>query len=259
MIDATANTAIRALLARRIWCRLILGLVFILTKSWLFLEKYMIIVTVLMLNRKTNSAKQQPHDKEVWWLVYVVIASQLLLWSTMKIINLFTISRVKIQLQLSDLAADQPHIIAANHESRIDPFTIVGALPPRIFFKLMPIRFFAYNGLFHTPLRPLLYMAGCFPAYRTDEWLSGLDAAEHYASRLHTVFIFPEGKRTLHRSGKARSGVMVLSKNVNAMIIPSEIRWYHRRWGRRGVIKIGKPFVGHELSPDKIMEIIHGS
>ncbi|HSX01612.1 MAG TPA: lysophospholipid acyltransferase family protein [Candidatus Saccharimonas sp.] len=167
--------------------------------------------------------------------------------------------RITTLLQPGDLKPGVSYVIAANHESIIDPFVICSVLSPALWRRLRSFRFFAYNGLFRPYwLRMALLALGCFPAREHQRYVYGLDAAASFIARGQTVVIFPQGKRTLGR-GRAHRGVEVLARMANVRVIPAHIEWQKLGKWRRGFrLTIGQPLDGRARSADQLLDAIYG-
>lgn len=117
-------------------------------------------------------------------------------------------------------------IVAANHQTYIDPFWL--AIPIR-----RPVRFLAWDVAFNWPVvGKLIQMFGAWPLQiegsdpgairRTVQWLRGGGA----------VVIFPEGGRGLPDGGMLRfkGGAVRLALETGVPILPVTIRGAHRVW-----------------------------
>jgi 1-acyl-sn-glycerol-3-phosphate acyltransferase len=117
-------------------------------------------------------------------------------------------------------------IIAANHQSYIDPFWL--SIPIR-----RPLRFLAWDAAFDWPLvGKFIQIFGAWPLQiersdpaairRTLQWLKGGGA----------VVIFPEGGRGQPDGGMLRfkAGAVRLALEANVPILPVTIRGAHRVW-----------------------------
>lgn len=165
--------------------------------------------------------------------------------------------QLNVRLTVDDLAPGRSYVIAANHQSRLDPFMITAALPLPLWNRLIPFRFFAHNGLFWPPLRQILLGLGCFPARSHSRYPSGLEFAAGAMKLGETVFIFPEGTRSRPGQRPARRGVAALAEMPGVMIIPAHVNWYRGGWRRRFDLTIGSPFSAAGLSAEAIMERIY--
>lgn len=150
------------------------------------------------------------------------------------------------------------YVVVANHQSIADTFIICGQFPFGVWRHMGTLRYFAANGLMVPGLRTLIMALGCFPARMTPRWPSGLEYGLKQLSMGRTVFIFPEGRRTIRGHSRARGGVEVLAHSHQAMVVPAHIEWERRgRFGRRFRIGIGKPFDGTHLTAQEILDRVY--
>ncbi len=197
------------------------------------------------------------HDLLGWGLGWMIRACQFGLYWLAKMGKGFIRHRSRVYLTVADLKGMGPYIIASNHQSMLDAFIISSTLPPAIFFRLGPFRYFAHNGLFDLILTPFLLVMGCFPASRNRRYAYGLEAAQSFLSQGQTLMIFPEGRRT-PVSIRPRTGIKVLSEKTAAVIIPARIQWHFHRWGLRSYqLTIGRPLTAQNLSARQIMNRIY--
>jgi 1-acyl-sn-glycerol-3-phosphate acyltransferase len=120
-----------------------------------------------------------------------------------------------------------PAVIAANHPSYLDPILL--SLQVK-----RPIRFMAWDALFHVPLvGSLVRLFGAFPVdTRKGRGASALGAAKSLLEEGELVGIFPEGKRS--RTGwmeeELRAGAARLALETGAPLVPASIRGAYRAW-----------------------------
>jgi 1-acyl-sn-glycerol-3-phosphate acyltransferase len=148
---------------------------------------------------------------------------------------------IVVRLKPGDLKPGYRYVIAANHQSRVDPFLICGALPSSAWRRLQPLRFFAYNGLMrYWPLRWALLGLGCFPTKPLGRLPYGLAAAQGFLAAGQSIFIFPEGKRSLPGEERVHHGVEVLATDPNVRVIPVHLQW-QKGWRRSYQLTVGRP------------------
>ena len=139
-----------------------------------------------------------------------------------------TIVRGQTDLQLSpdDLVPGRRYVIAANHQSQLDPFLITSQFTPHLKGQLGTFRYFAYAGLFKIPAyRWGLFCLGGFPTRPFRQLPYGLEAARAYLGRGQVVVIFPEGQRALPGEIRPKSGVARMSADANIQVIPVHLQW----------------------------------
>jgi 1-acyl-sn-glycerol-3-phosphate acyltransferase len=103
------------------------------------------------------------------------------------------------------------YLIVANHRLASDPFVISGLLPWRMLLKILPIGFMTHNVFYDSPLRPLMWLMGCYPAKNPKEKhkIYGIDGSVKLLNEGFSVFIFPEGTRVKGSTrGQAHYGVI---------------------------------------------------
>lgn len=156
----------------------------------------------------------------------------------------------------SEMHSGYSYIIASNHQSRVDPFMIMGAIPLRFWPKISTVHFMTANIFFtFLPLRLFLQGFGCFPVKQRGNGLFGLDFARSVLKRHESVFIFPEGKRTQADLLPAKHGVEGLARIDKTLILPVHIKWNVQGQFRRNAdITIGKPFDGSSMSAQEILD-----
>jgi 1-acyl-sn-glycerol-3-phosphate acyltransferase len=168
---------------------------------------------------------------------------------------------IKSQSQIVpfDIKPGIHYVLAANHQSRIDPFIISGQIPFNTYKKLGTFRYFAMNGLFKNALlRAFIVAFGCFPTRPHPHYPHGLDYSTKLLHQGRSLLIFPEGRRTVRGVSAARSGVMVLAHEPNTMIIPAHIEWQGRSlFRRRFRLVVGRPFSGSGMTADEILDSIY--
>lgn len=102
------------------------------------------------------------------------------------------------------------YLIVANHSRSLDPFVIICGLPYGLALKLLPIGFMTQNFFYDSFIRPLCWLAGCYPARNPKDKhkIFGVDGSVILLNNGFSVFVFPEGKRMRDGSrGQAHHGV----------------------------------------------------
>jgi len=183
---------------------------------------------------------------------YTRVVVQFVLFIFTKIIIL----RGRSVSPITSLGTDS-HLIAANHRSSLDPFAILASLRTRDFFRLAPFSFMTANAFMRPPwLRPLAWMAGCFPAY-PGMGPYGIDKALHDLDQGYTVMIFPEGKRVVGTTTKAKRGVgVILDGSPKTRLILAHIEW-RSALSVRSIAIACPPQKTAPTTPDAIMKAIY--
>jgi 1-acyl-sn-glycerol-3-phosphate acyltransferase len=159
-------------------------------------------------------------------VVYLIrLVSQFILFSICKIV----IVRGKHASSIPDFNKNSRIVIASNHTHALDPFAVVSSIRYRDFFRLAPFAFMTSRYFFKMRwLRPMLWLAGCFPAHALPPFynLVGIDAALAFLNRGYTLFIFPEGTRAKNGPLPAKRGVSEILQQVpNHELILAHIEW----------------------------------
>lgn len=115
-----------------------------------------------------------------------------------------------------DLPVDEGAVVAANHQSGMDPVVLLAA-------SKRPIRFLTTSDYYDLPFAGyILKAAGCIPVYKHKDNTISLNKAIEALKNGEIIGIFPFGG--IHLPSKPeprmRSGVAVLSKLANVKIYP---------------------------------------
>ena len=149
----------------------------------------------------------------------------------------------------------KPVILAANHESYLDP-PLVGMLFPNA------IRFIAWDGVFKfRPFAALLRALGAVPVSQENKnsAASLLRDVMEFIKQGFSVLIFPEGERTHDGNmGPMEGGVSLISSKTGAPIVPVWIDGTFEAYSRflkfprpkHVAITFGKPIFPDELPQD---------
>jgi 1-acyl-sn-glycerol-3-phosphate acyltransferase len=112
---------------------------------------------------------------------------------------------------------NKPVILAANHESYLDP-PAIGMLFPN------PLRFIAWDGLFKVPvLSPLIRALGAVPVSQENKnsAASLLRDVIGFVESGFSVLIFPEGQRTPDGNLQPfEGGVALIASKTKAPVVP---------------------------------------
>jgi 1-acyl-sn-glycerol-3-phosphate acyltransferase len=135
-------------------------------------------------------------------------SAQLLILTIGKIIFL-PVTRRNVKSVKSRITR-QGYMVVANHRRALDPFVIICGLPYGMALKLLPIGFMTQNFFYDSFIRPLCWLAGCYPARNPKDKhkIFGVDGSIILLQNGFSIFIFPEGKRMRDGSrGPAHTGV----------------------------------------------------
>lgn len=151
---------------------------------------------------------------------------------------------VTIQLD-TRLRHTKRYIIAANHQSMLDPFAIFAAVGAWHRFALLPLKFMTIPRVYHRPwVKPFAYLAGCFPAHNKDRshHTYGVEGSMKLLDYGYNICLFPEGTRTLREDSDPKTGICrILAARPNSELLLAHIEWRHIRRGRRHVTIILAP------------------
>lgn len=167
--------------------------------------------------------------------------------------------RVRLPDSSLHLDKDRHYVIAANHQSGLDPFVICTSLPLRHFLKLFPFRFITHRIFFERWwLKPWLHLIGCYPTKADGDGKSSIETSIEFVRKGYTIFIFPEGRRTLPHQTPAKTGIGLIAEAGEADILPVHIDWQKKSWWRRAAtVSIGHPLSPQNLTPQDIMDHIY--
>jgi 1-acyl-sn-glycerol-3-phosphate acyltransferase len=115
------------------------------------------------------------------------------------------------------------YVLAANHNSNLDPWPLGLPLFPRRY-----LRFMAKSELFWTPFKQFATAAGAFPVRRGQADAEAIDTAVRLAQEGHIVVMFPEGtrrKKGLRKKyeAKAHTGAARIALEAGVPLVPAGI------------------------------------
>ncbi|HUD10860.1 MAG TPA: lysophospholipid acyltransferase family protein [Candidatus Saccharimonadia bacterium] len=179
-------------------------------------------------------------------------------YCTGRFVSLFLARRKHIELKAADIKPGMRYVIAANHQTYLDPWMSLSLIPLSLWKKLGMPRALVVNRFFSYPLvGSYLRSMGSFPAkvHPTDPY--GLEYATQLLDRGQSIVIFPEGHVTLQRQNPARRGVMVLAQQPNVRVIPMHFEWARPRIRSNFNVGIGKPFDGSKMTAQQILDAVY--
>ena len=153
-----------------------------------------------------------------------------------------------------ELQSGKSYIIAANHNSELDPFVLTSALPFRQFLKLLPFRYIASNrhlGIWY--YRMVMLPFGSFPAREHPTMSHGIEASNSILQQGQTLVIFPEGKMNGGTRLPAKRGIEALSRDEKRLILPV----YLEKTGRKYRVITGQPFSGLDMKAEDIQDKVY--
>jgi 1-acyl-sn-glycerol-3-phosphate acyltransferase len=115
------------------------------------------------------------------------------------------------------------YVLAANHNSNLDPWPLGLPLFPRRY-----LRFMGKSELFWTPFKQFATAAGAFPVRRGERDTAALDTAAQLCREGHIVVMFPEGtrrKKGLRKKYEARAhtGAARIALAAGVPLVPAGI------------------------------------
>lgn len=129
------------------------------------------------------------------------------------------------------LPADGPFLISPNHQSYLDAFVLVSALPFRTFRRLF---FVGASEYFDTPLRRrLARLANIVPVDPDQNLLRAMQVGAWGLRRGRVLVLFPEGERSIDGAPrKFKKGAAILATHVGVPIVPVALDGLYEVWPR---------------------------
>ena len=125
---------------------------------------------------------------------------------------------------LENVPAEGGAVLAANHNSNLDPWPLGLPLFPRRW-----LRFMAKSELYWFPLKYLLTAAGAFQVRRGEGDTEAIRTAVELCRGGEIVVMFPEGTRRRKglrktREARAHSGAARIAREAGVPLVPAAIR-----------------------------------
>lgn len=161
------------------------------------------------------------------------------------------------------LGHNQRYVIAANHQSMLDPFAIFALLSAKHRLYLLPLKFMTLPKIYHRPLvKPFAYLLGCYPAHikQRNHHTYGVEGTIKLLNYGYNVFIFPEGTRTTQAASNPRPGVSrVLTGHPGVKLLLAHLEWSSGPlWKRHLTITLAPaPKTLDKTDPKAIMDAIY--
>jgi 1-acyl-sn-glycerol-3-phosphate acyltransferase len=148
------------------------------------------------------------------WL-YSLVA--VLSWPVLKLVFRYRAAGIE------HLPPEGGYVLAANHNSNLDPWPLGLPLFPRRF-----LRFMAKTELFWFPLGAIITAGGAFPVRRGEKDDDAINTAVGLCREGHVVVMFPEGTRRQKGLGKKHgarwhSGAARIALQAGVPLVPAGI------------------------------------
>lgn len=120
------------------------------------------------------------------------------------------------------------YMVAANHQSKLDPFAIMAMLPLKQKVLLAPMKFPTWPRYYHSWRKPFMYLLGCYPAHSKERRhrTSGVEGTVKLLDYGYNICIFPEGTRTTREASEAKSGICrMLAARPDTILLLAHIEW----------------------------------
>ncbi len=169
----------------------------------------------------------------------------------------------KVQLRLPrQLGHNQRYVIAANHQSMMDPFAIFALMKFNHRLHLLPLKFMTIPKIYHRPwVKPFAYLLGCFPAHIRDRnhHTYGIEGSIKLLHCGYNICMFPEGTRTLRADSNPKPGIArILSSYPDSQLILAHIEWRKTGWRRHLTLTVAMaPQNLDKSNPKAIMDAIY--
>jgi 1-acyl-sn-glycerol-3-phosphate acyltransferase len=141
------------------------------------------------------------------------------------------------------------YVLAANHNSNLDPWPLGLPLFPRRY-----LRFMGKSELFWTPFKQFAIAAGAFPVRRGERDTAAIETAVELCRAGHVVVMFPEGtrrKKGMRKKYEARAhtGAARIALDAGVPLVPAGIVGTDRL-GRLGQLRVayGEPIPLDDLA-----------
>jgi 1-acyl-sn-glycerol-3-phosphate acyltransferase len=123
----------------------------------------------------------------------------------------------------------EPTVIAANHQTMLDPPVVFSCLSLPDLWRMSPVKFMTWHKHYNSFYKLPLYTTGCYPSHGNG--LVGTQAAIHYANNGYRSFVFPEGKRIKNGNRtKPYNGISTILRELDSpRLILARIKWEKRQ------------------------------
>lgn len=174
-----------------------------------------------MSNKQLSTKKKQPTYPD-----WVISLSQIIVY-LLGVLPVRAMHRAERKLPENIHTLKKGSLVAANHQSFMDPFFVIMSLPFVTFLRLIPIRFPTSGEIFDHPkynprFFPVLKLLGCFSIGKNvTQRMAAIFYVRELLQARKTVFLFPEGKITQEKNVRElKSGIDFFIKDcVNVMFV----------------------------------------
>lgn len=172
-----------------------------------------------------------------------------------------------LRRRVNDLPKVAPKscLVVSNHRHMIDPMIMAAAMPYRYSTKIFPFAFMTSNRYYDSPLRPFVWLTGCFPARNNKSQTHkffGVDGSIKLLQADFSAVIYPEGHLAKKGRLPAHSGVVRIHQGApNVPIVLCHITY---KSGLKALLKrefatvhfkeITQP---HYANPEKVMDDVY--
>jgi long-chain acyl-CoA synthetase len=132
---------------------------------------------------------------------------------------------------LEHLPDQGTYLVCPNHQSYLDPFVLIAALPYRVFRRMFFVGYSVFFGswLMKTAAR----LSNIVPVDPDAHLLRAMKAGASGLRKGHILCIFPEGGRSFDGELKAfKKGAAILSRELSVPIVPAAIMGTYQVWAR---------------------------
>jgi len=132
---------------------------------------------------------------------------------------------------LENLPASGPYLLCPNHQSHLDAFLLVAALPYRVMRNLF---FVGASEYFSSPLSAwFAKKVNLVPVDPDANLVRAMQAGAHGLRLGKILILFPEGERSIDgQVKKFKKGAPILSTHLNAPIVPIALEGVYEVWPR---------------------------
>jgi len=187
----------------------------------------------------TILASDPPHTPELDSLLQSKTLVSRLLFVLLRIV--LVVLRIVVRLDvrgIDRLPAKGPYLICPNHQSYLDAFVLIGALPLRVFNEFFVVGASEY---FETPV--MKWFARELNVVPVDPDASLVPAMQAGAFGLRhgrVLVLFPEGERSIDGTVRTfKKGAAILSDTLGVPIVPVAIDGLYDLWPRNRPINWG--------------------